>query len=235
MGVTIVGASGTAGALSAGTGTGVSGNRRSRTAFTTACAISSCISKTSVSWRSKVSDQRLNPSETLISCTETRTRSPTLRTLPSRTLETFSSRPISVKLALRFLKLKDAVRPAVCSFGMRASRPSNSSVKPSQKYSWSLAGLRSAKGSTAMDAALLLVWEAMGKPRGVVIDTVMAGVSVTCASIQRITSAPLATRPAGSLASIASSSSCTKDTAGGNRGTGDIKCCMPIAQPSAPW
>ena len=49
------------------------------------------------------------------------------------------------------LKWKEEVRPATRSPFTRARAFRISSAMPSEKYSWSLAGLRSAKASTAME------------------------------------------------------------------------------------
>ena len=115
--------------------------------------MSSCTTKMSSSVRSYVSDQRWEPSAARMSCAVIRTFSPDFRTLPSRMCATLSFSPITRRSSFRPLNWNDEVRPITRSSGSFASRLSNSSDRPSAKYSWSLPALMSANGSTAMDLA----------------------------------------------------------------------------------
>ena len=93
------------------------------------------------------------PSETSMSWAVTRTRSPDLRTDPSSRVVTPSCRPISRRSSLRFLKENDEVLPITFKPGILASRLRISSVRPSEKYSFSGSPLMFTKGSTAVDSS----------------------------------------------------------------------------------
>src|SRR5688500_5040949 len=82
-----------------------------------------------------------------------RSRSPALRTLPSRTVPTLSWRPISLTLSLFPLKAKAEVRAATRSPSTLVRAVMISSVIPSEKYSFAPSGLMFTKGRTAMDVA----------------------------------------------------------------------------------
>ena len=82
-----------------------------------------------------------------------RTWSPDLRTLPSSTVATPSSRPISLIFTFLPLKANAEVREATRSPGTLASRLRSSSVSPSEKYSCSRSELRFTSGRTAMEGA----------------------------------------------------------------------------------
>src|SRR2546428_511911 len=100
--------------------------------------------------RSTVSDQSSYPSP-LTRRAVTRTRSPALRTLPSRSVVTPSVRAISRVSTARPLNWNDELRAATCSPEMPPRALSSSSAMPSQKKSWSLAALRSEKERTAIE------------------------------------------------------------------------------------
>ena len=89
------------------------------------------------------------------SCTETRSRSPARRTLPSRTAPTPSRSPIARTSAPEARNWNEEVREATRTPRMRARAAISSSARPSQKYSWSRAGLRSANGRTAIEGAFV--------------------------------------------------------------------------------
>src|SRR3974377_982570 len=76
---------------------------------------------------------------------------PARRTLPSRTEAPFNLCaiiPISASLPLNE---KEDVRAATCSSLILASELSNSSVSPSEKYSWLVSPLMFTNGSTAIE------------------------------------------------------------------------------------
>ncbi|MFT3912671.1 MAG: hypothetical protein QM704_00890 [Anaeromyxobacteraceae bacterium] len=125
--------------------------RTTRSSSATARAIRSCSSKTSVSSPSKLFDQRWKPSAAFTSWAVMRTLFPWRRTEPSRTFATPSALPMVRRSSFLPLNWKDEVRPATRRPFTRASASRISSAMPSEKYSWSLAGLRSAKASTATD------------------------------------------------------------------------------------
>ena len=93
-----------------------------------------------------------------------------MRTDPSSTWLTFSSRAISLMSRLSPLNWKDEVRAATRNSGTWASTLSSSSEIPSEKYSCSGSEDRLTKGSTAMDfssiaaAALPVGAPAAGSP-----------------------------------------------------------------------
>ena len=82
-----------------------------------------------------------------------RTLLPCFRTNPSRMFATPSVAPMACRSSFLPLKWNEEVRPATFSPFTRASAFRISSAMPSEKYSWSFVGLRSAKASTAMDGA----------------------------------------------------------------------------------
>ena len=123
-----------------------------RNARTVARAISSWIAKMSWSSLSNVSDQSSAPSAAT-SWAATRTRSPALRTLPSSTARTESSRATSRLSTARSLNWKDPERDATRNPRTPASALMISSAAPSQKYPWSRPGLMSANASTATDGS----------------------------------------------------------------------------------
>src|SRR5712692_8495617 len=92
-----------------------------------------------------------------------RTWLPSLRTLPSRMVPTLSFSPMLRRSSLLPLNENDEVRPATRRPSTWASASRISSATPSEKYSWSFAGLMSANGSTAMDGATAAT--ARGRPR----------------------------------------------------------------------
>src|SRR5256886_10068069 len=76
-------------------------------------------------------------------------RLPSRRKLPSSTFSTFSFFLTSLTSTLLPLNEKDEVRATTRNPSTFASASRISSLMPSQKYSWSFAGLRSTKGNTA--------------------------------------------------------------------------------------
>lgn len=92
-----------------------------------------------------------------ISCTVTRTRSPTLRTLPSRTYSTSSSRATSWTFTALPLCTKAELREMTRGSRKRDSSVMMSSVRPSAKNSCSGSPLILTSGSTAMDGFLVMV------------------------------------------------------------------------------
>src|SRR5689334_21217316 len=82
-----------------------------------------------------------------------RRRLPILRTPPSRTVETFSLRPISPMSSFFPLNANDEVRDATRSDWIRESALMISSAMPSAKYSFSGSALMLANGRTATDFA----------------------------------------------------------------------------------
>src|SRR5665647_301954 len=82
-----------------------------------------------------------------------RRRFPILRTPPSRTVETFSLRPISPMSSFFPLNANDDVRDATRSDWIRDRALMISSAIPSAKYSFSGSALMFANGSTATDLA----------------------------------------------------------------------------------
>src|SRR6266478_103347 len=113
--------------------------------------ISSCSAKIPCISRSYVSDQIVNPSPASISSAVIRTRLPSRRTLPSSTCPTFNLDAISPSSASLSLNQNEDRRAATRRPSTFASAPRSSSAIPSPKYAWSLAGLKSLKGKTAMD------------------------------------------------------------------------------------
>src|SRR5439155_1390476 len=88
---------------------------------------------------------------TWIHCAVTRTRLPALRTLPSRTVATFSFCATVGMSTFVPLKLNAEVREATRRPRIFESTLSNSSARPSAKYSFSSSRLMFTKGSTAID------------------------------------------------------------------------------------
>src|SRR4029079_13284715 len=80
--------------------------------------------------------------------------SPDLRTLPSSTFATLRVFAISAMPASLPLNANDDVRAMTRIWGTWASRFSNSSDNPSEKYSWSFVWLMSTNGSTAIELSL---------------------------------------------------------------------------------
>ena len=78
-------------------------------------------------------------------------RSPCLRTLPSSTCETRNRSATTATSTSLPLNAKQDVREGTRSSATRASASSNSSARPSAKYSWSCPGLISTNGRTARD------------------------------------------------------------------------------------
>ena len=81
----------------------------------------------------------------------TRIVRPDRRTLPSRTDATFSLCATVAMSGCSPWNENDDVRAATCSPSMRESESSNSSVSPSEKYSWLGSPLMFTNGSTAME------------------------------------------------------------------------------------
>ncbi len=106
----------------------------------------------SSSVRSYVSDHRCELSATFSSCTEMRTRSPALRTLPSSTVDTSSRAPIVARSSRPPRNWNDDVRATTRRPRIRASTLISSSARPSEKYSSPGSALRFANGSTAIEA-----------------------------------------------------------------------------------
>ena len=79
-----------------------------------------------------------------------RSRSPALRTLPSRIVPACSSRPISAMLLPVSLYCMIEVRAITVRSCSRDSLEISSSVMPSEKYSFSASALMLTNGSTAM-------------------------------------------------------------------------------------
>jgi hypothetical protein len=119
-------------------------------------AISSCTAKISSSTRSYVSDHRWNPSDAFTNCVVIRTRLPALRTLPSSSVLTPSFCPMVRKSSFLPLNAKHDVRPVTLSPGFLARTFSSSSVRPSEKYSFSGSALMFVKGRTAIDGVSCL-------------------------------------------------------------------------------
>ena len=105
----------------------------SRRALTTCSVMSSWMANTSLMSRSYRSDQRWKPSEALMSWTETRRRSPALRTLPSSTVVTCICSAMEAKSVAFPRNWKEAVRDATRSSGILVSAWMSSSASPSQK------------------------------------------------------------------------------------------------------
>ena len=129
---------------------------RRRSAATTARAISSWMAKASCTPRSNLSDQSSYPS-LLTRRALTRSRSSSLRTLPSNSVDTPNAAVITRTSAGLPLNWNEELRAATRSPATVQSASMISSAIPSHIQSWSLAGLRSAKGSTAMLAGSGLV------------------------------------------------------------------------------
>src|ERR1700674_402802 len=87
---------------------------------------------------------------------------PTFLTLPSRTAETFSFRPISAMSALFPLNAKDDVRDATRSDWILVRALMISSAIPSAKYSLSGSALMFANARTATDFAAETVGRRVG-------------------------------------------------------------------------
>jgi hypothetical protein len=83
-----------------------------------------------------------------------RARLPALRTLPSSTVATPNSWPMTRRSSVLPLNEKEDVLPDTRSPSIWASALSTSSATPSEKYSWSFPGLMSTKGSTAIDGGV---------------------------------------------------------------------------------
>jgi hypothetical protein len=81
-------------------------------------------------------------------------RLPDLRTLPSSIWATCSLSAADSRSVILPLNENDEVRDATRRFGRRVRTFRSSSVRPSQKCSWSFSALMSWKGSTAIDARL---------------------------------------------------------------------------------
>ena len=88
-----------------------------------------------------------------MSCATIRTRSPTRRTLPSRSVATSSLAPISFKLCSRCLNAITDVREITLRARIFERWAMTSSVIPSAKYSFSGSALRLRNGRTATDGA----------------------------------------------------------------------------------
>ena len=88
-----------------------------------------------------------------MSCTEIRTRLPAFRTLPSRSVATFSFSPITARSSFLPLNWNEDARAATRSPRIFVSTLSSSSARPSAKYSSSSPRLRFTKGSTAIEGA----------------------------------------------------------------------------------
>ena len=76
---------------------------------------------------------------------------PARRTLPSSSERTFSVRAMVPMSTLRSLKANEQVRAVTCSYITWESALINSSVTPSEKYSWALSPLIFTNGSTAIE------------------------------------------------------------------------------------
>ncbi|GBF30976.1 hypothetical protein MnTg04_00928 [bacterium MnTg04] len=111
----------------------------------------------SFSSRSKVSDHRWNPVSVSINWAVMRTLGPDCLTLPSSTWATPSCSPISLRSLFSPLNWNDDVRPATLSPGILARTFSNSSDRPSEKYSLSIFPLMLTNGNTAIDFSGTLV------------------------------------------------------------------------------
>ncbi len=86
-----------------------------------------------------------------MSCALIRTRLPALRTLPSRIVATLSFCAIVGMSTFAPLKLNAEVRDATRKPRIFDSTFSNSSARPSAKYSFALSSLVLTKGRTAID------------------------------------------------------------------------------------
>ncbi len=86
-----------------------------------------------------------------MSCAVIRTLLPCLRTEPSRRFATPNVSAMVRRSWFLPLKENDDVRPATFRPFTRASAFRISSAMPSEKYSWSFDGLKSANANTAMD------------------------------------------------------------------------------------
>src|SRR5215469_4116836 len=120
-------------------------------ALATALAISVWSLNISSTSRSYVSDQAWKPVTALISCAVMRTVLPERRTLPSSTAPTFSLCATVAMSGCSPWNEKDEVGAATCSWLIRDSELSSSSVRPSEKYCCSLSPLMLMNGSTAME------------------------------------------------------------------------------------
>src|SRR5580658_4565453 len=80
-----------------------------------------------------------------------RTVCPEARTLPSRTVATLSLWTTVLSSTFLPLKKNEEVRAATCSSLIRERELSNSSVSPSEKYSWLASPLMFTNGSTAIE------------------------------------------------------------------------------------
>src|SRR6202521_1587312 len=105
----------------------------------------------SVSWRSYVSAHKCRSADASMSCATIRTRSPTRRPLPSRSVATSSLAPISLRLSSRFLKGITDVREMTFRERIFDSWAITSSVMPSAKNSFSGSALRFRNGRTATE------------------------------------------------------------------------------------
>src|SRR6516164_1240122 len=85
-----------------------------------------------------------------MSCVVIRTVLPERRTLPSSTAPTLSLRA-TVAMSGCSLNEKDEARAATRSPSISTRELMSSSVRPSEKYSWSLSPLMLTNGSTAME------------------------------------------------------------------------------------
>src|SRR6266851_4075906 len=117
----------------------------------TLTATLSCSSNTSSSEPSNRSAHRCAPFAASINCAVMRTRPPALRTEPSSTYRTPSSRPTCFTSIPWPLYVKLELRAMTKSQRMRESAVMISSTMPSAKYSCSGSPLILAKGSTAID------------------------------------------------------------------------------------
>jgi len=164
-----------------------------RSVCTIVPAISSCKPNTSSISRSYRSDQSWNPSAVLTSCAVTRRRVPAVRTLPSSTESTDSSRPMRRASSARPLNWNADERAATRRPSTRASAWISSSAIPSQIGSWSFCGLMSTNGRTAIARR--------GPREGRAVDAPAAIASSSPASAEAD-----GTRRSGSFASRRSSS-----------------------------
>jgi hypothetical protein len=70
---------------------------------------------------------------------------------------TFSFCPITRRSSFFPLNWNEEVRAATCKPCILTRLLSNSSARPSEKYSWSFSGLKSTKGRTAMEGVMCAV------------------------------------------------------------------------------